>query len=138
MTKVSTIIFALLVFTAILIGAGSFYGDLSDNYNQTGNDNMSSYSSQTFLSSMSSTSEQELNATDGGLASMTFSDLGILVFTAPINILKSFVSSTNTLINTFISLEALGLPTWAVDLVIIAVPLIVAFAIINAIWKKEF
>jgi len=139
MSKVSTIIFALLIFSMVLVGTGAFYSDISDSYNQT-NNNMSDYSyeSRTFVSDIAETSETELNSTDGGLASITFSTLGDLVFSAPINILKAFSSGVNAMSSTINSLGVLGLPTWAIEFFLAGFSIVVAFAIINAIWKKEF
>jgi len=123
----------------IIVGAGAFYADLSSEYNSTGNNNMSSYSQQTFVGNIADTAETETTSDSGGLTQLTFSDLGILVFTAPFKILSSFLDSINALTNAFQTLVSdIGLPSWILPFIMSFISLIVIFAIINAIWKKEF
>lgn len=135
--KVSTIIFSMLVFSAVLIGAGTFYTDLDSNYSVGADYNMTSYSQQTYISNFADSAEGNVTASEGGLAQISLSDLGFLIFKAPYEILKGFIGSINALTSAFNGLTGMGLPNWVIPSALSFISLIVIIALINAIWKKE-
>lgn len=138
-TKVSTVIFGLMIFTMIIIGGTTFYSGLTDSYNQT--DNVSringSYINSSYFSATADNINTELNADDGGLNQISIADLGVLIFKAPYTILKSFMGSINTLMSAGESVAELGVPTWVFPFIYSGISIMIGLVIINAIWKKE-
>ena len=129
----------MLLFSLIVVGTGAFYSDMSTEYSINDSDNRSTYSQRTFITSFADDAEGEVKTDSGGLTQLTWSDLGVLVFTAPIKILSSFLDSINSLTGAFQSLVSdMGLPAWILPFIMAFISLIVVFAIINAVWKKEF
>ena len=140
--RISVILFGVLVFSAMIIGLGNFYGDVGLQYGQNTSANMlTRYNQSSYVSGYAGEINNQLNDSNSDLNKFRLSALGELITTSFFTLAKSFYTATTSLtgaITSINSYDEMKVPAWAIGLLVTTVMLIISFAIINAIWRKEF
>lgn len=138
--KFTYIVFAALVFGAILTGLGGFYGDVleqySENYTSTSDlANKSTYEA-TYMTNIA---QQEMNSSAGGLGGgdMTWTIFGFIL-KSPIYIAKTFMSTGAALIMGVNTLTNYYVPAWVTGIIITAISFVIIMAVIRMVWNKEY
>lgn len=136
------IIFAMFIFTGILLGLGGFYNDLSETYS-TNSTNATQPAILMYgeLNSTTANMYTQMNSTQGGLSGSDTSIWTVfgLVLKAPVYIAKAFMSTGGNIvsaINTFTII--VGVPGWVAGLLITAVFFVIIVAVIRMTINKEF
>lgn len=143
--KFTNIMFAMFIFTGILLGIGGFYNDLTTTYGTGNTTNASAPAFLTYNELNTSTNNMysEMNSTEGGLggASSSTSPLWTvfgLILKAPVYIAKAFMSTGGNIIaavNTFST--TVGVPGWVSGLIITAIVFAIVVAVIRMVTNKE-
>lgn len=136
--RISTILFGLLFFSAVVAGFGGFIVEMNTEYgldmNDTGQQSQASY-----VGTYSDNMYAEMNDTEGGLGQYEISGIGDIIVTSFYTLAKSFIGGIDAMQNAVLGIgQYLNVPSWIFGIVLSGITLLVIFAIVNAIWKKEF
>jgi hypothetical protein len=135
--NLSNILIALFVFSGVVLGLGGFYSDMSSQYNQTNTFNQTASAWTSDTDTIAVAMNNSIN-TEGGLLSLVWS-YGELIFKAPLYIGKAFLNTGATLLRGLNQASGyIGLPSWAIALIFSAIGCITIFAVIRAVWNKEY
>jgi hypothetical protein len=141
--RISIIIIGLLFFSAVIMGMGQFYTDFGDTYLVEHNDTyLSVYNTSAgYVHGFANQSYNEFNNSEGGFSKFSVDNFGQLIVTSFFTLAKSFTGSVTALTGAIVSVgqyEQVQIPSWAIALLMSGILLIISFAIMNAVWKKEW
>lgn len=141
--RISIIIIGLLFFSAVIMGMGQFYTDFGDTYLIEHNDTYVSVYGQTsgYASGFANETYNEFNNTEGGLSKFKVDSFGQLIVTSFFTLGKSFMGSVTAVTGAIFSVQQYDqaqIPTWAIGLLMSGILLMISFAVMNALWRKEF
>jgi hypothetical protein len=141
--RISIVIIGLLFFSAIIMGLGQFYTDFGDQYLIVHNDTYVSIYESTagYTAGFANQTYDEFNNSEGGFSQFKVDNFGQLIVTSFFTLAKSFTGSVSTLTGAITSInqyDQAKIPTWAIGLLMSGIMLLISFAIMNAVWRKEW
>lgn len=136
MGQMKVIIISLLLFSGVVMGMTSFYGDLSSTYGK--NPNMSNLTSLNQTLVIQNDIKQYKGAVEDQSITGDFLDVPLTIVTGVYNILKMFLNSINIFGSLIFSINnTLQLPDWFVGIVISIITIIIVLTIVSAIMKWD-
>ena len=138
--KVTNILWAMFIFTGIILGLSTFNADISNQYSvnhtETAQLNLTDN-----INTIYQSSNEEMNSSDGGLGGGLFWSAGLFIFKAPIRIAKLFFGAGTLFTAGITQLSdtlGLGSGNWIITLITASLSAVVIFAIIRLAFNKDY
>jgi len=132
--KITNILVALTIFSAVLIGTSTFISDTGDSYGVTDNTNLSSFSRMSNMSSIAEDSQGYLETGVGPIDTIN------AYLTGAYNVIINFFSVpelVESILGDLASKADLPIPGWAITTFMTIFVIIIVLVMISAAFQKD-